>query len=417
MLPHLDSAYFSDIDKRVIYQIIRKYIGKYRTLPTVSALKVEVNALDNVNEHTFKEINISLDKLAEMKDEWDLDWLVDKSEEFCKECALHNAILASVEKLERKENVSDIPELVKKALQVEFNTNVGLEFLDDKDIDLRWEKYHENIAKIPTGITKIDNCCGGGIEKKALSIIMGPTNSGKTAAFISLTSNMLRDGQNVLYITLEMAEEKIIQRYEANFLDVDINDVPLLKEEKYKSSLQNIKVKSCGRLVVREFPTSTANVNHIRALLDELKIKKEFVPDVIVIDYLNLMNSCRITSDNMYSVVKAIAEEVRGLAVEGDYAIVSGTQSNRCLTLDTVVEEENKGKIAIIDLEVGDRIKGDNGFVDVLHKFPIEKQKTFKVTLECGKEIICSARHLFPTTNGEMSLEMGMCVGDELIVE
>jgi len=266
------------------------------------------------------------------------------------------------------------------------------------------------------------------------SFLSHNTGMGKTSSMCGLTANFLRNGNDVLYITLEMAEEKIAQRIDANFLGVDINDVPFIKESNYKKQLQGIKQKTKGRLVIKEFPPASITVSNIRFLMDELKVKLGFQPVIVVVDYINLLNSDRVKSDNMYSVVKSITEELRGLMVEKKMCGLSATQGNRatndsnssdidltnvseCLDLYTRVKRKvfDEYKSCFIkDIKVGDIILGNEKDVTVKRVYPIKKKMMYTITTKSGKEIICSGDHKFPTNKGIINIKTGLKEGIEL---
>lgn len=330
VLPHIKDDFFPSQEERKLFNLIKEYIVKYRNLPQPEAIKVEMTMSSDFYESEFENISELIDEVGTIDDsKWDTEWLVDSTEKWAKERALHNAILKSVELIEAKKHTGNIPEIVREALQVEFETTIGLEFLDDKDIEGRWKEYRRDKRKIPFGIPSLDAATDGGIEPKALSIILAGTHVGKTHAMVAMGCNMVRAGYNVLYVTLEIAEEKITQRADANFLGVDINDVPSLELEPFKNRLGKIKEKKIGRFISKEFPPATISTSTIRNLLSELKVKKNFVPHVIFVDYVNLMISDRVKGENSYTTIKSVVEELRGLAVEGEYSIVSATQGNR----------------------------------------------------------------------------------------
>jgi len=331
VLPYIKSEYFNEIEKKVIFDIIKNYIIEYKNLPTLSLIKIELNKKTDLSDSILESIFDHLDKLQieEIKEYDDL-WLIDSCEQWCKDRSLHNAILESVELIEHKKNTNIIPEIIRKALQIEFNSSIGINYFNEKGINDRWELYNKEDIKYATNIISLDNVFSGGIETKSLTILMSGTTAGKTSSMCCLTSNFLRNGKNVLYITLEMAEEKIAQRIDANFLDVEINDVPLMKESNFKKRILDLKLKTMGDLVIKEFPPAAISVSNIRNLLEDLKIKLNFEPQIIVIDYLNLMVSDRIKKDqNSYTLIKSIAEEIRGLGVEKELSILSATQGNR----------------------------------------------------------------------------------------
>lgn len=248
------------------------------------------------------------------------------------------------------------------------------------------------------------------------------TGVGKSLFMCHCAASNLMKGYNVLYITLEMAEERIAERIDANLLDVTVDDLKLLPKDSYDKKINRIKNKTTGKLVIKEYPTAGAGSANFRHLLNELKIKKNFVPDIIYIDYLNICMSSRLKNGaniNSYTLVKAIAEELRGLAVEFNVPIISATQTTRsgfCLALDTKVFANNMKK-NIVDVEIGDMVDSSNGKNKVVNKFPVKKKKGYKITLESGKEIICSKEHLFPTKEGEKSLKRGLKVGEYLQVK
>lgn len=248
------------------------------------------------------------------------------------------------------------------------------------------------------------------------------TGVGKSLAMCHMAAANLMAGYNVLYITMEMAEERIAERIDSNLLDVPVDQLAMLSKEAYKTKINRIADKVKGKLKIKEYPTACAGSANFRHLINELKIKKNFIPDIIYIDYLNICISSRIKNGsnvNSYTLIKAIAEELRGLAVENNVPIVSATQTTRggfCLALDTKVFANNVKK-NIVDVEIGDMIDTSNGKNKVLHKFPVKKKMGYKITLESGKEIICSKDHLFPTKEGEKSLKRGLKVGEYLQVK
>jgi replicative DNA helicase len=359
VLPHIKEDYFESLEKKKLYDIIKKYIVEYRNLPNANAIKLELTKDDKLSGSLFDNLIDLVDSINSDTSIYDDDWLVDNCEKWCKDRSLHNAIIKSVELIEGKENTASIPDMIRTALQVEFDSKIGIEFFDSKGIIDRWAEYHRENIKFSTGIKGLDNIFAGGLETKSLSIIMSGTSAGKTSSMCGMTANFLRSGYDVLYITLEMAEEKIAQRVDANFLNVDINDVPLMKEKNYNSQLMQLKEKTAGRLVIKEYPPATISVANIRHLLEELKVKLDFVPKIIVVDYLNLLLSVRIKGDNMYSIVKSIAEELRGLAVEKDFCILSATQGNRQTNdennsdMDLTNVSESIGLAATCDALVG----------------------------------------------------------------
>jgi len=233
-------------------------------------------------------------------------------------------------------------------------------------------------------------------------------------------SSYLLRGKNVLYITLEMAEEKIAQRIDANLLDVNIQDFSKISKTDFDSKVKKISAKTHGRLIIKEYPPTTAHSGHFKALISELKLKKSFLPDVVIVDYLNICASSRFKANgqvNTYSLVKSIAEELRSLAVEFNVPIISATQTNRCLGLDTIVNKSNGESIKIKDIKVGDKILSHSDYVTVKNIFEIEKQEVYEITTKSGKKIRCSNKHIFPTITGEKNILSGLSTGDVLFVK
>ena len=358
-LPHIQPDYFESLEKKHLFNLIKSYVIEYKNLPTANALKLELTKDDKISESLFDGVIENIDTVVCDETDYDYEWLLHNCELWCKDRALHNAIIQSVEIIEGKKATTAIPEIVRKALQVEFETSIGIDFFAEKGIDDRWEKYQQKDVKFSTGIASLDNVFAGGVETKALSVLMAGSHLGKTSNLIALGANFLRNGYDVLYITLEMAEEKIAQRFDANFLDIDINDVPLMKQKNFNSNINRIKKKTEGNLVVKEFPPATIGTSKIRFLIDELKIKLGFEPKIIIVDYLNLMLSDRFSSDNSYTIVKSITEELRGLAVEKEYSILTATQGNRQTNdennsdIDMTNVSESLGTIQTADTVVG----------------------------------------------------------------
>jgi hypothetical protein len=313
-----------------------------------------------------------------------------------------------------------IPQILTDALAVSFDTHIGHDFIEDSDS--RFEFYHAVESKIPFDLEFMNKITQGGLSKKTLNIALAGTGVGKSLFMCHCAAANMVAGLNVLYITMEMAEERIAERIDANLLDVTIDELKVMPKESYLKKIARIKNKTTGKLVIKEYPTACAGSANFRHLLNELKIKKNFVPDIIYIDYLNICASSRIKNGanvNSYTLVKAIAEELRGLAIEFNVPIVSATQTTRsgyCLALDTKVFVNNQ-KMNISEIKVGDRIDTFGGQNIVKTIFPITKKKAYKITLADGKTIVCSKEHLFPTKSGEKSIRNGLKVGEFLQVK
>ena len=358
-LPHVKAEYFENENKPV-YELILSFLQKYNKLPNSSALEVEFQKSDYINKSNRNEIH---NLIVELKnhEEVEREWLLNSTEEWCKQRAVYLAIIKSIGIIDGKEqNLTDgaIPGILSKALQVSFDTNVGHDYFENSDT--RYDFYHHQEEKIPFDITLFNTITKGGISNKTLNIILAGTGVGKSLAMCHFASANLALGQNVLYITLEMSEERIAERIDANLLDVPIDQLENIPKQLFDTKVGKLKGKTQGKLIVKEYPTASAHVGHIRALLDELKLKKDFKPDVVYVDYLNIMASSRVKglggSINTYSLIKAIAEELRGLAVENDIPIWSATQVTRTGFGNTDVEitdtSESFGLPATADLMV-----------------------------------------------------------------
>jgi len=356
VFPYIKPEFFPNYEQSYLFKIIKTYIAKYKGFPTLSTLKIELGNKKDLNESMYKEVDGLIDYLFNSEKDCDDEWLTTTTENWCKERAIYNALLKSIELHEEKKQLESIPEILRKALQVSFDSTCGIEVFDDKSIDERLIAYKQKIKKFPTGIEKLDYITGGGFETKSVSILFGGTGVGKSASLVALSANMARDGEDVLYVTLEMSEEKISQRFEANFLSEKINDIKDIEGASFKRRLNDIKKQSVGRIVIKEYPPTSINIEHIRALLDELEIKKGFKPTVLVIDYVNLMRSARVCGDTLYSTVKAIIEEIRGLAVEKGLCVISATQANKQgndsknTDLDITNVSESKAMADTVDL-------------------------------------------------------------------
>lgn len=419
VLPHIKPEYFQNEQDKQAFILIKSFFDKYNKTPTKQALLVDLDSVENISETVYKgtyDLITGLPKSSETT-----EWLVDKTEKFCQDKALYNAILESIQIMDNKKSdipKTAIPKILQDALAVSLETKLGHDYLEDAES--RFDFYHNKVSRIPFDIEILNKITKGGVPKKTLNIILSPTNTGKTLIMCHMASAYLKEGKNVLYITLEMAEEEISKRIDANLLNVPIDDLMLIDKANFVSSIQRIKSKYKGRLKVVEYPTSTASAAHFRHLLSELKAKEEFIPDVIFIDYINLCASSRLKSAavaNTFLVVKSVAEEIRGLAVESLATIWSATQTTRtglCLDPSTIVTTKTGSK-RIGDLTTGEFVLSNDGWNKVVHIFPETKKKMFKITTESGKEIIASEDHLFPVESGkEKNIKNGLCLQDKL---
>ena len=333
VLPFLKNDYFTSNAEKTIHETIGDFVTKYNSLPTKEALSIELQEV-KINEEEFKETMELLDDISKDTEEYaDLGWLLDSTEKFCQDKAIYNAVVESISILDSQKSDQDkgvIPEILSDALSVSFDPHVGHDYLDDSDD--RFEFYHRVEEKIPFDLEYFNKITKGGLPQKSLNICLAGTGVGKSLFMCHVASACLSQNQNVLYITLEMAEEKIAERIDANMLDIAVDDLHALSKDMYDRKIENLRKTTKGKLIVKEYPTASANVNHFRALLNELNLKRSFVPDIIFVDYLNICTSSRIRTGanvNSYTYIKSIAEELRGLAVENKIPIVSATQTTR----------------------------------------------------------------------------------------
>ncbi len=333
VLPFMKREYFQSLPEQIIFTHINNFVTNYSSLPTKDALDMLIESENGVSEDTFKNSKKLISELYNNTDREDYKWLLEKTEKFCKDRALHLAIMESISIIGDKEkNITEnaIPEILSDALAVSFDTRVGHDFIEDSE--LRFDFYSKTERRIPFDLEYFNTITGGGTPSKTLNIIMAGTGCGKSLFLCHHASACLMQNLNVLYITLEMAEERIAERIDANLLDIPVQDLKNMPRSVYKKKMDNLKSSCNGRLIIKEYPTGGASVSHFRILLKELKTKKKFVPDIIFIDYLNICSSSRIKNTgntNSYHYIKAIAEELRGLAVEFDVPLFSATQVNR----------------------------------------------------------------------------------------
>ena len=330
VLPYIKKEYFQDYIDRSVFVTIYEHFEKYNACPTVDALKIEVNNSGSFTEDQYKAADELLSGLKPTEDTF--EWLLDQTETFCKDKAIYNAIMESITVIDGKSDKSRgaLPGILTDALAVSFDPHVGHDFIEDAED--RWEYYHQKEVKVGFDIDLLNDVTKGGLSKKTLNIALAGTGVGKSMFMCHSAAGNLRDNKNVLYVTLEMAEEKIAERIDANLMGMTIDEVHELPKDIYEKKITRLKNNYLGKIVVKEYPTTGANVNHLRYLLNELKIKKAFIPDIIYVDYLNIMMSARMkygAGVNSYTYIKAIAEELRGLAVEYDVPVVSATQTTR----------------------------------------------------------------------------------------
>lgn len=331
VLPYIREEYFETSSDKIIFNVIQSYVDKYNKFPNELAVKVDLESL-KLDDRVYgecKEKILELDYDASK----DLEWLIDKTEKFCQERAVYNAIMASIQILDNKDpknSKGSIPKLLQDALGVSFDTHIGHDFIDDSDP--RFEYYRRIEDRVPFRLEYLNRITKNGLPKKTLNVILAGPHVGKSLFMCSTAAGNLLDGKNVLYITMEMAEEEIARRIDANILDIPIEELDTIPKEIFDKKMNRVKGKTSGKLIIKEYPTSTAGSANFRHLLMELRIKKNFIPDIVYIDYLNICASSRIkmgSNVNSYTYIKAVAEELRGLAVEFCIPIVSATQTTR----------------------------------------------------------------------------------------
>ena len=327
VVPFMDPDYFEGDHKNIFKSFVR-YVAKYNNIPTLESFKITAKE-DNLSQEQYDlipELFVPVDA--------ELAWLIDKTEKWCQDRAVHNAIMESITIIDGKHQSltkNALPDILSNALGVTFDTNIGHDYIEN--LNERYEFYHEKEERIPFDLEYFNSITKGGLPNKSLNIALAGTGVGKSLFMCHCAANVLTQSKNVLYITMEMAEERIAERIDANLFDLPIDQIESLSRDMFKDRVMKIAERTTGKLIIKEYPTGQAHAGHFRALLNELKLKKKFEPDMIFIDYLNICASSRMKgmggSINSYSYIKAIAEEIRGLAVEFDLPIMSATQTTR----------------------------------------------------------------------------------------
>tara|TARA_B100000427_G_scaffold322055_1_gene323527 strand:- start:121 stop:1512 length:1392 start_codon:yes stop_codon:yes gene_type:complete len=343
VLPFIKSTYFDEREEQIIFEEISNFVDKYQKIPTQTSLEIEVGERKDLNETEHKKIVDIIKTLNPI--EVDFDWLVDHTEKFCKDKAIYNAIVDGIKIIDGKDSKRKpdaIPEILTDALSVSFDNSVGHDYIEDAES--RFDYYHRVEERIPFDLDFFNKITKGGLPPKTLNIALAGTGVGKSLFMCHVAANCLSQGKNVLYITLEMAEERIAERIDANLMNISMEDLQSLAKQMFTDKMSKITKKTKGKLIVKEYPTATAHSSHFRGLIKELAIKKSFRPDIMFIDYLNICASSRFKGAqnvNSYMYVKAIAEELRGLAVETNVPIMSATQTTRSGFVSTDVGLED----------------------------------------------------------------------------
>ena len=332
VFPFLEPKYFLNSIDRIVFQQIYEFIDLYKNRPTKEALIIDLSNHKKITETEFQSATDLINELKEEEKPND-EWLVAETEKFCQEKAIYDAVMNSIQIIDGKDKrltKDSIPEILSDALGVSFDTHVGHDYIEN--VDERFDFYHRVEDKIPFDLDFFNQITKGGLPRKTLNVALAGTGVGKSLFMCHVAANCLMQGKNVLYVTMEMAEERIAERIDANLLNLPIDDVHSLPRDLYERKIDLLKMQTAGKLIIKEYPTATAHTGHIRTLLNELKLKRNFSPEIVFVDYLNICASSRFKYNanvNSYTYIKAIAEELRGLAVEMNVPIVSATQTTR----------------------------------------------------------------------------------------
>ena len=355
VLPFIKSDYFNERTYKIVFLEIHEYISQYDSLPSLNAISIECQERTDLTEEGYKDIVALLQTLSTEKS--DYDWLVDTTEKWCQERAIYLSLMESVkiaDGQDKKKDKGAIPQILSEALGVSFDQHIGHDYV--QDAEARFDFYHRREDKIPFDLEFFNKITKGGLPNKTLNIALAGTGVGKSLFMCHVASNCLLQGKNVLYITLEMAEEKIAERIDANLLNVPIQKLAELPKIMFEKKVTNLSKKTQGKLIIKEYPTASAHVGHFKSLIADLALKRSIKPDIIFVDYLNICASQRYKGSivNSYTYVKAIAEELRGLAVETNVPIVSATQTTRSgygsTDIDLTDTSESFGLPATADL-------------------------------------------------------------------
>jgi len=428
VIPYLKEEYFDEPNDKRIVKLILEHYHQFKTSPSSDDIELDLRKLpENLVED-------AISRLLEIKEihntELNKEKLLKNTERWIQETSVQNAIIKCAREIQEGnvKSFDHFPKVLKEALSVAFDKSIGLDFKDPNCIRERYKKYVIKPEKIKLGIDRFNFITDGGYEYSTLNLYIAPTNVGKTWKLIDDSASLIKLGYNVLYVTLEMSEDNIMQRIEANLFELPTSEFKNLTLKEYANYLRSIKAKAgkkLGRLFVKEYPTGYATVANLSLLLDELELKKNFIPHVLIVDYMGIMKPLEPRWANSYEKQKIISEELRGLMVERKICCISAIQTNRegynvsdfnltatseCLDFSTLVKKKVNNKyenIKIIDLKEGDIIKGNNKDVKVKRIFPIKIKKAYRIKLKSGKEIICSADHKFPTSEGIGTINNG----------
>lgn len=332
VFPYIKEDYFDDEELRKIFTTYASYVNTYKQAPSSEALKISLDARKDLNEEGFKKVIQIVDSLT-IDENTNLEWLVDQTEKFCQDKDLYNSIRRAILILDGQDKEFDkgsIPKLLSDSLGISFDTNIGHDFLEE--FEARYDYYHRKDERLDFDIELLNKVTKGGLPRKSMTVLLATTGGGKSLVKCHMAAQQLLFGRNVLYITMELAEEEVARRIDANIMDITLDEVKDMPLHVMEKKISRFKSKTPGKLIIKEYPTGSAHAGHFRHLLNELRLKKNFVPDVIMVDYLNICASSRVkgvAAANSYTLVKSIAEEIRGLAMEFNVAVVTSSQFNR----------------------------------------------------------------------------------------
>lgn len=430
VVPFIKPEYFGDPTERIIADELLQFFSTYNKPASLDILAIQLGNRSGVGDAQLLALEVYINTLNIHTD--NASWLLEHTEKFCKKRAVTNAILDAFDIIEGKDSTRTedaIPDLLSSALGVCFDTSVGHDLLED--YSSRFDFYHRVEDKLEFDLDIFNKITRGGLSKKTLNIVMAGTGVGKSLFMCHVAAASLMQSKNVLYITMEMSEERIAERIDANLLNMTMVELESAERDVYETRIGRLASKTRGKLIVKEYPTAGAHAGHFKMLLDELKVKKNFEPDLVVVDYLNICASSRVknTSANSYTIVKSIAEELRGLAQEYNVPILSATQTNRegnassdidltntseCIFVDETVQLTNGEIKKIGDIQLGDQITSNDNYKTTMFVHHKKMKDCVKITTKSGKTIIVSKDHVFPTNTGRCSVNSGLSVGHKL---
>jgi replicative DNA helicase len=432
VIPHIQPEFFQDSKEKNIYKLIEQFFSAYGKLPTKDVLSLQLEELENIPESEFDDTKSVLKSAFTDVYEYDSQWLIDETERFCKDRAVYNAIMQAVLIIngdDKKHTEGQIPGLLQTALSISFDHAIGHDYFTDAQH--RFEFYSMKESRIPCSIDLLNKVTTGGIPRKTLNMFVAQPKGGKSLAMCSMAADYLRSGLNVLYITLELAEERVAERIDANLFSVPIFEIKNLDEKVFMDKISQIQSKTHGRLKIKEYPTKSASATNFKVLIDDLVLRENFTPDVVFVDYLGITASSQYKNApgvNSYTYQKAVSEELRALAVEYNLVMWTALQTNRsgyntsdfdidsisdCIHPDSMIITE-RGRKPISEVALGERILSSDGWVTVITKHCPKIKKSYRIKTKSGKEIICSAEHIFPSSSGRKSISSGLVPGDKL---